>query len=254
MKENRTKVSLQQGQAVVGTFVREFASPEVGRILDEAGYDFFVLDNEHNAFTTREIVDIARVSKYLSISCLVRVPDGENSTIAKTLDLGADGIVVPRIRTPADALIVTQAALYPPDGLRGVGFRAVNVGYSGVDNATAMSHSNKNTLVVLQIETREALDNVDEIAALPGVDVTLIGPTDLGVALRDEKTTKEKKIAAAATRVIGACKEGNASPGIVGKPASARDWKERGMLFLICSNEVSMLLQAARDAAQVARG
>lgn len=253
MAENLTRKALKAGEVVTGTFVREFASPEVARILDAAGFDFFILDNEHNAFTERELIDIARVSKFLSITCLVRVPGHDYAHIAKTLDLGAEGVIVPRIRSKQEVERVVDAARYAPLGGRGVGFRAVNFGYTSLSTKEKMKLANENTLIVIQIETEEALKGVDEIVSVPGIDVALIGPTDLSVALGVSGDSQHKSVGDATLRVISACENEECVAGIVTKPKGAANWKKQGISFLVCSNETVLLLQAAKDALNITK-
>jgi 4-hydroxy-2-oxoheptanedioate aldolase len=179
VRTNHVRQRLRNGQATIGCFLG-LGSPSVAELLAHAGFDWLIIETEHNA------VDIAQVEHMLmaingtDAIPLVRVPSSDPIAIQRALDVGALGVVVPFVKTADEAAAIVAATRYPPDGRRGFGpLRAANYTFG---NADYLATANDNILVVLILETREAVENLDAIASVPGVDVVYLGPADLSLA------------------------------------------------------------------------
>ena len=179
VRTNHVRQRLRNGQATIGCFLG-LGSPSVAELLAHAGFDWLIVETEHNA------VDIAQVEHMLmaingtDAIPLVRVPSSDPIAIQRALDVGALGVVVPFVKTADEAAAIVAATRYPPDGRRGFGpLRAANYTFG---NADYLATANDNILVVLILETREAVENLDAIASVPGVDVVYLGPADLSLA------------------------------------------------------------------------
>jgi 2-keto-3-deoxy-L-rhamnonate aldolase RhmA len=183
MTTNGAKARLREGGTVVGTMVSEMLTEEVAYILAAAGFDFFVVDTEHGSANTESLQRISRGARSAGIVPLVRVTEITYALIARTLDTGALGLMVPHVETADDARQIVRCAKYPPVGERGFGLRAAVTDYSGASVPDAIAWSNAETMIMAQVESRRTLDQLDEIAAVPGIDVLLIGPTDLSISL-----------------------------------------------------------------------
>jgi 2-dehydro-3-deoxyglucarate aldolase/4-hydroxy-2-oxoheptanedioate aldolase len=177
MRDNHVRRRLRDGQTVFGTFVFEFATTGIGRIIEAAGADFVIYDLEHTGWSL-ETVRMLTATTRQAIP-IVRVPTGDYHFIARVLDAGAMGVMVPMVDTAEQARQIVAATRYPPDGRRGAAFGVAHDDYQGGDLRTKMAHANENTLVILQIETAAGVENVESIAAVPGVDVLWIGQYDL---------------------------------------------------------------------------
>ena len=246
MKENRTKKILNDGGVVFGTFATEIGTPEVARMMSASGFDFMFLDTEHSPFTMETVISNIRSTKHLTMNCFVRVADAEYHLIARTLDAGAEGIMVPRIETGETALKATSSVKYPPLGVRGYGVRGIITDYEPSSMGDVITHLNNNTMVILQIESKQAVENIHEIASVKGVDVALIGPNDLSISLGIPGEYKNPIYLDAVEKVIQECNNSGISAGIHNR--SIEDiayWKKRGIRFLLYSTDSALLLESA---------
>jgi 4-hydroxy-2-oxoheptanedioate aldolase len=177
----KLKEKLKAKEVVLGCFINYYAPSQV-EMIGLAGYDFFVLDNEHGSFSPHEIENMIRAANVVGLSVIVRV-DYDNSSIQKALDTGAEGIQVPKVNTRLDAETVVKRAKYPTEGDRGVGFSARSARLSREKGAAYIKKANENVLIVIQIESKEAIDNIDEILSTPGIDVAFLGKVDLSASI-----------------------------------------------------------------------
>ena len=249
MKANRTRRLLREGHTVLGTMIGECALPEVVWTLARAGFDFIVVDNEHAPFDLATNAALYRAARATAMEMLVRVPDVQYHLIARTLDAGADGVMVPRIETPEQARQVIEAVKYPPAGRRGCAQRSIHTDLEPISLGQYTDHLNANTMIILQLETRAAIERADEILAVEGVDVALIGPADLsvslGVAGEIEHPLMEENIG----RVLAAAERAGIASGIHwADPAIVKKWRDRGMRCLMYSWEMGFLADGARAA------
>jgi 2-keto-3-deoxy-L-rhamnonate aldolase RhmA len=244
MRENVVRAKLQRGESVYGMMVTEFDNPAIPVILADAGLDFFILDMEHGSFTLTSALHILQMARLANITPLVRVPDGMYHVIAPVLDAGTQGIVVPRVETREVAERSIAAMRYPPLGVRGIYGGKANNDYQPVRLIEYTRHANENVLAMIQIESKTAVDRVDELLATPGLDGVLVGPWDLALSLGVDPgdALVEKMV----QRVLDATKRHNIACGIhVGDPAVSKQWQTRGMTFLSCLGDLEMLRNAA---------
>ena len=168
---------------MVGTMVSEMRNAEVAYILAAAGMDFLMVDTEHSSVGVESLQNIIRATRAAGMVPLARVTDNQYPFIARILDMGAMGIMVPRVNTAEEARSVVQHAKYPPLGQRGFGARGVMTDYESVTVPEVINWVNENTLVIVQVESAEALAELDQTSRVPGIDVALIGPNDLSISL-----------------------------------------------------------------------
>ncbi|MEM6993464.1 MAG: aldolase/citrate lyase family protein [Myxococcota bacterium] len=184
-RPNRTKENLKRGDIAVGTWLQT-GSPLVARLLAAQGcFQWILVDLEHSPCDPSALMNILPAISDLSqgaVTPLVRVGTAQMQEIKHALDAGAQGIIAPMVRSAAEVEDAVRYAKYPPRGLRGGGGMLSHYGH-GVGRIEYMKHANDEVLVGVQIETAEALAAVDEIAAVPGLDVLFIGPNDLHMAL-----------------------------------------------------------------------
>lgn len=181
MRKNPLKEKMLRGEMAVGTFVNFYAPPLV-EILGHAGLDFICIDNEHGAFSYSEIEGLIRAAELAFIPALVRV-DYDPSAIQKALDSGAMGVVVPMVNCRADAEMAVRRAKFPPKGTRGTAYSVRAARFGNDKGVEYLDAADANTLVIVHIETPEAVKNFAEITAVPGVDMIFVGPTDLSVSM-----------------------------------------------------------------------
>lgn len=258
MRINQTRKRLAAGDIALGSSLSQLRSPEIPRMFAAAGFDWIFIDSEHGCFTIETIQDLVRSSLMLPITPIVRVADFQYDLVARALDMGAEGLILPRVDSPELLAKAISWAKFPPQGVRGFGLTPPAVGYSAASFAEITEHLNRETLIIAQIEMESALDRLDELAAVPGLDALLVGPADLSISLGVPGEWDSPKLGAAIDRVIAACNKHNRWPAIqVRNPAMAKHWMSRGIKLIGCGNELALLwntMKALADDLKAARG
>lgn len=252
MRENLVKRNLREGKVQLGCAFAQIRSPEVARILKAAGFHWAFLDAEHGNFDLETIQDICRVSSLIGFCPVVRVADLQYHLVARALDCGAEGIVFPRVESPELLEKAVSWTLFPPNGIRGFGLTTMAVNYENMTIPQIAAHVNENNMVVLQIETLRAFEMREELLAVDGVDVMMIGPADLSISLGVPGDFQNPKLVDAIEGIKETCIRRGVIPGIQMRSlANARFWRERGMKFLGCGSETSFMMERAVEVANV---
>jgi 2-keto-3-deoxy-L-rhamnonate aldolase RhmA len=255
MRTNHTQRLLREGHTVLGTMIGEWGAPEVVRTLARAGFDFVVVDNEHAPFDLQTNCALYRAARTTAMDMLVRVPDAQYHLIARTLDAGADGVMVPRIETPEQARQVLDAVKYPPIGRRGCATRPIHTDLEPVALGDYAAHLNANTMVILQLETKAAVERADDILGVPGIDAALIGPADLSVSLGVPGEIEHPLMEDHIARVVEAAQRAGVASGIHWANADiVKHWMQRGMRCIMYSWEMGFLTAGAQAAVTEIRG
>lgn len=179
MNPTSIKTDVLAGKPVAGAMVFEFFSPGMATILSNAGCRFVLYDMEHTGLGFETLKWLFASCRGLPIEPMVRVPRGEYTWLARALDLGARGVMIPMVESAEHAQAIVQACRYPPVGRRGAGFGFAQCDYRGGDVGQKIRAYNERTLVIAQIETERGLDQVEKIAAVDGIDVLWVGHFDL---------------------------------------------------------------------------
>ena len=244
IEQNRIKQALQNGQSVVGTMVVEIRQPAVMQLLANAGFDFVIIDNEHGPFNIETIAELSRAAIYAGLTPIVRIPDLAYPYVAQPLDSGAQGIMQPRVYDAEQVRQAVEMMKYPPLGRRGSALSRGYTKFRSGSTAAAMEAVNQETILFVQIETREAIDNIDEILAIPGVDVAFVGPNDLSIALGVPGQLDAPEMRDALNEVIGACARHNRYPGLhINNLNLAVKWAKKGMRILTSMSETGLMVQ-----------
>ena len=232
---------------MIGSFVG-IGHPASVEVLAWAGFELVCIDAEHSAFGAADVESLVRAAAAAGARALVRV-SGVGPEISHALDAGADGVVVPRVESAEDARACVSAVRYPPVGARGAGpGRAAQYGR---DFAGYLARANDDVALVLQIETVRGLENVDEIAAVDGVDLIFVGPGDLAVSLGVQGGSDEHS--AAVRRIVAAAREAGVDFGIFClDPADVPTWTGEGARLVLLGGDLGFLAVAAAAAAQTA--
>ena len=248
MKINRFRRLLSQGTLPVGHMIFEFGTRGVAQILDNAGVDFVVIDTEHSGFSTAQIADQVARFKATDIAPFVRIPQVDYHWIARTLDLGALGIMVPNVKTGAEARAIVDAAKYLPLGHRGCIFGNAHTDFRSIVPSEAMAHSNHNTTIICQIESVEGMSNIEEIASTPGVDVLWVGHFDLTNSQGIPGQFHNPIFLEAMQRVVATCRKYGLAAGI--QPANltqAQEWMEMGFNVISYSGDFFVYGEAMKQ-------
>ena len=235
------------GDVSLGMIVRLARSGEIARIAKTTGHDFIFIDRQHALFSLETVGHIAQAALGCGVAPLVRVRSVYDPDTSLILDNGATGIIFPDINSAADARHAVEACKFAP-----VGKRSVSAGYPVFDLrpvplAESVPVLNAATLVVCMIETVEGLANVDEIAAVEGVDVLHVGCNDLLTAMGKPGAFGDPAIVVAIERVIAACKANGKYAGLGGERDLARQnaFIKKGVRFVTTQTDLGFLMMAA---------
>jgi 2-dehydro-3-deoxyglucarate aldolase/4-hydroxy-2-oxoheptanedioate aldolase len=204
VRTNQVKQAIQAGQVSLGTFVFEFSTTGIGRIAAEAGAEFIIYDMEHTGWSIETIRMLIATSRSVDAAPFVRVPATQYHFMARVLDMGAMGIMLPMVESPEQAKLIVDACKYPPVGGRGAAFTISHDDYKGGDVAVKIREANEQTLLIAQIETARGLENVERIAQVNGIDVLWIGQYDLSSSLGIPGQFDHPEFLSAIERVIAA--------------------------------------------------
>jgi 2-keto-3-deoxy-L-rhamnonate aldolase RhmA len=249
MRINHTKARLAEGAPVFGCALQQYRSSEIPRLFAAAGFDYVFIDMEHGTFDLETVHDMIAASVAARITPIVRVGELLYSLVARVLDAGAQGVIFPRVEDPRTLENALAWTKFPPDGQRGYGVGPHMIDYEVQNFDAVVRHTNAQTLVVVQFETRTAMEHADELLSVPGYEVAMVGPADLSVSLGVPGQFDSPVLVDTVLAFIEKCNRHGIVPGIQTRSvAQARLWAERGMRFVGASAEHGLLLEAARSA------
>lgn len=246
--KNPLKEKLNRGEAVIGTFV-SIGHPDVAEWLSRLGFDWLLLDNEHSPTSLETLQVMMQGMNGSPCVPLVRPQWNDSVIIKRVLDIGAYGVLIPWVNTKEQAEKAVSACKYPPQGLRGFGPRR-----AGMFDPDYFTTANDEILVTVQIETEEALKNLDDIMAVPGIDACYIGPWDLSVSLGFGVPPKwdEPRYVAAFDRVLEVAARHGKPAGMFANMENIEWALEKGFKFNTVDNDDVFLLRGARMALEKA--
>ena len=226
------------------------ASPIVSEILANAGFDFLVLDAEHSALSISDVAALLQAMKSGNPDCfpIVRVPGHEYADIKRYLDAGAMGIIAPLVNSKSDAQKIVNAVKYPPLGNRGVGFGRCHEYGFGFEEY--MKTANEDTFICLQLEHIDAVNNIDEILTVKGINAAIIGPYDLTASMGITGQFDHPDYIAARDKILAKCIEHNIMPGmhvVFPRPEDVAERLEEGYKMIAYSLDTIMLGETARN-------
>jgi 2-keto-3-deoxy-L-rhamnonate aldolase RhmA len=247
----RFRARLERREPLLGTLLT-LPSPEIAEVMATAGFDWLFIDMEHG------LLDFAAAQHMVqavsrSCPCIVRVPHNEPSLIARALDTGAVGIIVPHVNTAAEARAAVMAGKYPPSGERSVGVARAQ-GYGG-RLRDAIAHDNDETIIVAQVEHIAAVAKISEIVEVPGISAVFIGPFDLSASLGKPGEISAPDVQAAMTAIVCAAATAGRPCGIFVVDGEAAGRAFAAGHSLVCATTETLLLgHAAADLVRLAKG
>jgi 4-hydroxy-2-oxoheptanedioate aldolase len=252
VRANKTKARLTAGETVFGCFYR-YPEPGLVEVLSYQGWDFILFDGEHGTLEPRDCENLARAAELHDVTTLVRVTTNQPPLILRYLDTGIQGAQIPMINSKAEAEAAVRAVKYHPRGVRGLaGVRADDYAQRQPFKDYVVQ-ANKETMVIAQVETGAAVEQIAEITEVPDIDVIFIGQTDLSHSLGVPGDTENLIVQAALDRIVSAVKQSDKALGVlVSNVQAAQAWRERGARYIVIGLE-SLLSSACRNYLQAMR-
>jgi 2-keto-3-deoxy-L-rhamnonate aldolase RhmA len=245
---NQTRERLARGETVFGCGLQVYRSAEIPRAFAAAGFDYVFIDMEHGSYDLETVQEMITASNAAGITPIVRVAELLYSLVARLLDAGAQGIILPRVEDPKLLEEAMSWMRFPPAGKRGYGVNPTMVQYEGRSFAEIIEHQNRNTVSVVQFETRTAMERADELLSVRGVDIAMVGPADLSISLGVPGDFDNPLMISTIQGLIAKCNKHGVVPGIQTRSvAMAKAWAERGMRFVGASAEHGLLLEKAKE-------
>jgi 2-keto-3-deoxy-L-rhamnonate aldolase RhmA len=253
---NPVKEKLARGEVVASMTARLVTGVEIVRIAKTAGFDSLYIDLEHSSFSMQTTGQICLMALEAGIPAFVRVPANTPEYIQRVLDGGALGVIAPGVRSAAEAKAVVAAAKYPPMGERGHSAGLPHFGFRALPSAQTAPALNDATMVIVQFESKAALDAMEEIVAVPGVDLVLIGTNDLTAELGIPGQYDHPKVRDAYERTIAACRKHGKHVG-VGGLSSRQDlvgqFVKMGARYVSTGTDLAFLVAACTQRAKQVR-
>lgn len=250
MKQNDLKKRMAAGEAVFGIFINS-GSTIACEAAGLSGFDFVMIDSEHGPTATLDNRDLIAAAEYRDTVPIVRVSNGSYDMILRTLDVGAHGVMVPQVNSREQAEAVVEAALYTPKGSRGVATtRAGDYGFFQ-PLSEYFRQANERNLVIVQCENVKAVPHLEQICAVPGIDVVFVGPYDLSASMGTPGKVDYESIRQVADLVLEKTAENGKYAGIFTKNAQeAKMYADMGFRFIIVSTDISCLVSGCRGIAE----
>jgi 2-keto-3-deoxy-L-rhamnonate aldolase RhmA len=252
---NQAKRRLADGELALGFILRQARTADIAAIGSSCGFDWLSIDMEHSSIGMETAAQIASAGLGSGITVLVRMPAPLYPDAARLLDAGAQGVIVPHVETADDARFVVSFSKYPPLGNRSIGAAQPQLRFASVAAAEAMELVNGQMLVVAMLETEAAIANCEAIAAVPGIDVLLIGTNDLLSDMGIPGQFAHPRLEAAHREIAAASKRHGIFAGTSGihDPAILRNYVGFGIRFLGGGTDLSFLMTAARERSRALR-
>jgi 2-keto-3-deoxy-L-rhamnonate aldolase RhmA len=243
---NGFRQRLQRGEVLLGQMVLELFTPGIGPMLDACGLDFVIFDMEHGRCDLVLLSEMIASCRGSNIFPMARVPDVNFAPLSRVLDIGARGVMVPRVETRQQAEDIVSQLKYAPRGKRGVALGVAHDLYRA-GTADFFAQANEEITIILLLETERAFANLDEIVSVPGVDVAWIGHYDLTVSMGIPAQFDHPRFLAAMDALVASCQKFGVAPGFLPPtPESAVHWIDKGFRAISLGSDIGVFLDGVR--------
>jgi 4-hydroxy-2-oxoheptanedioate aldolase len=244
-----------RGELQVGTWVTTLRTPQIAQMIVTAGFDFLYIDMEHSCFSIETVGDLCFAALAAGIVPIVRPPAKEPHLLCRPLDSGAMGLLIPHVDTREQAEAIIKAIRFPPYGERGINLVGPHTGFAKTSGDEYVRSTHVETLLLVQIESDTAINNLDKILSVDGVDGAVIGRADLSNDLGLLGQIDHPEIVKRVEMLIAACQRHKKIPGLlVHDIATAKEWIAKGIRLVPYANEVNLLVNAGELAVREIRG
>lgn len=242
---DRFKTAMDSDRGALGPFMI-CTDPAMVEAAGHAGYDFVLLDMEHGTTTFQELPNLIRAANVTGVCPVVRVPRGSDIWIDQALDVGAGAVMIPQIDTAEQARAAVSAAKFSPVGTRGTCRFVRSAGFGAVPGSEYFSRA-QDTVVILQAEGQKAIDNLDEILDVPGIDVVFVGPYDLSSSLGHVGEIDHPEVIAAIKQIIAKAAAKGVKIGCFADTVEGgKKWRDMGVKFIGYGCDTYIFMQAAK--------
>lgn len=248
------KKALRAGKVVMGPFFR-IPAPALVEVLGHAGFDLIVIDLEHGPLNIQMAEDLVRACELVRMASVIRVSCNAPHRIQRALDIGAQGVQIPQVGSVSEAERAVRAAMFAPRGMRGVCRFVRAAQYSAMDRFEYFAASNRDTVIILQIEGKEGLENLTDIIEVEGVDVIYVGPYDLSQSLGIPGQVESPIVVERMREVVCLCRQAGVAVGAFADDlAAARRWVEAGVQYMNVGIDVSIIYDCCKNVVEDFRG
>lgn len=246
MKPNPLRLKLEAGKTIFGTMAQDSRSPSISLIMEQAGCDFMFFDMEHGPNDIGVVTDMVKVARMTKVVPLVRVPDNQYHLMARILDAGAMGIMVPRVETREQVERIVEYTHYPPVGVRGCSVPKGHNDFLPQNVWEFTEQANRENMIILQIERKKAVENIEDLVSVEGVDAVVLGPVDLSLSMGMREKDHLAALEPYIQQVLDAALKHNVPCGIhIGNIDWLIEWNKRGMQIIAYSNDIVFLRSGA---------
>jgi 2-keto-3-deoxy-L-rhamnonate aldolase RhmA len=243
---NGFRQRLQRGEVLLGQMVLELFTPGIGPMLAACGLDFVIFDMEHGRCDIALMSEMIASCRGSNIVPMARVPDLNFAPLSRVLDLGARGVMVPRVETRQQAEDIVSQLKYAPAGKRGVALGIAHDLYRA-GSPEFFAQANEEIAVILLLETEKAFENLDDIVSVPGVDVAWMGHYDLTASMGIPAQFDHPRLLAAMDALVAACRKHGVAPGFLPpSPESAVHWIDKGFRAISLGSDIGVFLDGVR--------
>jgi 4-hydroxy-2-oxoheptanedioate aldolase len=252
MRENQLKRKLKRGEVVLGPFIN-CAYPAFIEICGHAGFDFAIIDLEHGALHTLVAEDLCRAADCVGLAPVVRVRKNDAPQIQRALDIGSAGVQVPQIETKADAEAVVRGAKYSPLGARGLSFYT-RAGVYSAAGTQITDQLNEESLIVVHVEGKRGVDNIEQIISVPHIDAIFLGPYDLSQSLGIPGQVRDPRVIELMSQCVTLIRNaGKAAGTFADTPEIAKQWIDAGVQYVALGVDVGIFLRACEALVKAVR-
>ena len=247
--ENKVKKRLRQGKIAVSFNISRLRTVEIPQIAEACGFHWVFIDLEHSTMDIDTAGQICAASLPTGVSTIVRVPEGDVTRATRILDSGGQGVIFPHVQNADEAKAFSAACRFPPVGTRSLNYGGPQLEYENLPASEVMEGINAETLIVMMIETPEAVDNAADIAAVNGVDVLLVGGSDLSATMGIPGQFNNPDFIDAVGKVVDAAVAASKWPGLGGiyDESILPRFVKRGMRFILGGSDISFILDGGRS-------
>lgn len=249
LKVSQVKKKLKAGEACFGTMLRILSKPHSVSLCASQGWDYIIFDTEHNDYDLETLGNACLVAKYEDIDIYVRPADKLYHQMAQMLDVGVEGLVLPQVKTLKEAEHIIRSTKYAPIGQRGVSVSNTVTLFRDYDLIEYTKWANDQLMTIIQIESEEGVENIEEIVSVPGVDAVMIGPSDLSQDMGIPGQIEHPKVVDALHKVIDSCSKHGVASGIhLQDMEQVEKWINEGMRLITFSYDIQLFKDASYSA------